>query len=96
MKPDKSLTESKKARVLGIALLNLNLIFLAAVFKKDIPIDVVLQMITSILFLVGIYTGVQGGIDMIQSNKLESIKVDSKETKNINVNYKIEYVDDEK
>lgn len=93
MKPDKKLLESKKARVLGIALLNLNLIFLATVFKKDIPIDVVTQMITAVLFLVGIYTGVQGGIDMIQSNKLESLKVDEKKTET--VIHKMEYAKDD-
>jgi hypothetical protein len=93
MKPDKKLLESKKARVLGIALLNLNLIFLVTVFKKDIPIDVVTQMITAVLFLVGIYTGVQGGIDMIQSNKLESLKVDEKKTET--VIHKMEYAKDD-
>ncbi len=93
MKPDKKLLESKKARVLGIALLNLNIIFFATVFKKDIPVDLVTQMITAVLFLVGIYTGVQGGIDMIQSNKLESIRVDEKKTET--VVYKMEYAKDE-
>ncbi len=92
MKPDKKLMESKKARVLGVALLNLNLIFFASVFVKDISIELVSQMITAILFLVGIYTGVQGGIDMIQSNKLESIK-SVEESKNTVV-YKMEYAKD--
>lgn len=93
MKSDKKLLESKKARVLAVALLNLNIIFFATVFKKDIPVDLVAQMITAILFLVGIYTGVQGGIDMIQSNKLESIRIDEKKTQT--VVYKMEYAKDE-
>jgi len=93
MRPDKKLLESKKVRVLAIALLNLNLIFLATIFKKDVSIEVATQMITAVLFLVGIYTGVQGGIDMIQSNKLESIKVDEKRTET--VVHKMEYAKDD-
>ncbi len=94
MRPDKNLRQSKKAIVLGIALLNLNAIFIATVFVKDIPIEVVTQMITAVLFLVGIYTGVQGGIDMVQSNKMTAIKTDNTTT-NIEKKYEIrmEYAD---
>lgn len=94
MIPDKKLRQSKKAIVLGVALLNLNAIFLVVVFHHDMPISVVTQMITAILFLVGIYTGVQGGIDMIQSNRLDVIKADTTNTTiEKKYQYHMEYVD---
>ena len=79
--PDKKIHQSKKAIALGVALLNLNLIFIVAAFKPTIPIQIVNQMITSILCLVGIYTGVQGGVDMIQSNKLDVLHEEKPEQK---------------
>jgi len=88
------LRDSKKVIALGIALLNLNIIFLVSVFKSA-ETTVVIQMMTAILFLVGIYTGVQGGIDMIQSNKMEVEKSDKTETKiTKNYEHKMDYVDD--
>ncbi len=61
---------------------------------KTVETQVVLQMMTAILFLVGIYTGVQGGVDMIQSNKIESIKSDKTETKiEKKYEFKMNYVD---
>ena len=88
------LRDSKKAIVLGIALLNLNIIFvLHAWFKLDI--QVVIQMMTAILFLCGIYTGAQGGIDMLQTNK--SVVEDKTETiVTKNYEYRMDYVDDKK
>ena len=93
MKTNKKLSESKKAIVLGVALLNLNAIFILSVFKPTIQISIVTQMITAILFLVGIYTGVQGGVDMIQSNKLDVVKQDINQNvkQDINVKQKYEY-----
>ena len=97
MTPDKPLYKSKKAIVLGIALLNLNAIFFASALKSDLPISVATQMITAILFLVGIYTGVQGGIDMVQSNKLDVIKSDSTHTSiEKKYEYRMEYDDSKK
>jgi hypothetical protein len=90
MIPDKPLHKSKKAIVLGIALLNLNAIFIASALKPDLPIAIVTQMITAILFLVGIYTGVQGGIDMVQSNKLDVVKSET-DTTNTTITKKYEY-----
>jgi hypothetical protein len=90
------LRDSKKAIVLGIALLNLNVIFVAhTLFKVDV--QVVIQMLTSILFLSGIYTGVQGGVDMIQSNKFDNTKVDTTDTKITKTyEYKMDYVEGKK
>lgn len=57
------LTQSRKGKALLIALANLNLIFILSVFKAtDIALSS--QMITAVLFLAGLYVGVQGGIDM--------------------------------
>jgi len=94
---DKPLYKSKKAIVLGVALLNLNVVFMITALKPDLPLGVVTQMMTAILFLVGIYTGVQGGIDMVQSNKLDVIKSENTNT-TITKNYEIrmEYADGKK
>ena len=95
--PTQKLRNSKKAIVLGVALLNLNIIFAVAALCPVVPIAVVTQMITAILFLVGIYTGVQGGIDMVQSNKLDVIKADTTETKiEKKYEFRMEYVGDKK
>lgn len=88
---DKPLSQSKKARALVIALVNLNLIFFFTAFGH-FPIELATQMITAILFLTGIYVGVQGGIEMVQSNKLD---ITSKTVTNINKNYQMEYADKE-
>lgn len=100
MKADKKLRESKKAIVLGVALLNLNAIFCLSIFVPSVPLGVTTQMITAILFLVGIYTGVQGGIDMVQSNKLDVLKQDTSaktDTTNTQITkkyeFKMEYAD---
>lgn len=85
---DKTISQSKKAKALIIALVNLNLIFfLTPTF--NLPLELATQMITAILFLVGIYVGVQGGVEMIQSNKIDynNTTVKKEET------YKMEYVD---
>ena len=96
MIPDKPLHKSKKAVVLGVALLNLNAIFVATALKPDLPLGVVTQMMTAILFLVGIYTGIQGGIDMVQSNKLDVVKSELDTTNTTitkNYEYRMEYDD---
>ncbi len=94
MIPDRPIMSSKKARVLGIALLNLNVIFFFSVFNT-VDTGVVTQMITAILFLSGLYVGVQGGIDMIQSNRTTFTKEDATIT-NVEkkYEYRMEYVDD--
>jgi hypothetical protein len=94
MIPDRPIMSSKKARVLGIALLNLNIIFFFSVFNA-VDTGVVTQMITAILFLSGLYVGVQGGIDMIQSNRTTFTKEDATIT-NVEkkYEYRMEYVDD--
>ena len=64
------LTQSRKGKALLIALANLNLIFILSVFKTtDIALSS--QMITAVLFLAGLYVGVQGGIDMTAAWKGE-------------------------
>lgn len=87
---------SKKARVLLIALVNLNVVFFFSMFK---PVDIGLatQMITAILFLSGLYVGVQGGVDMIQSNRATSLTENTTNT-TIEKKYemKMEYADDSK
>ena len=94
--PPQKLRNSKKAIVLGVALLNLNVIFfISSHFKYDL--QTTMQMITAILFLVGIYTGVQGGVDMIQSSKLDVLKADTTETKiEKKYEYRMDYVDGSK
>jgi len=90
----KRLRDSKKVVVLGVALLNLNIIFFVTAFRAA-PIEIAVQMITAILFLVGIYTGVQGGIDMIQSNRIDASKLDVTNNTTITkkYEYKMDYVD---
>ncbi len=64
------LTQSRKGKALLIALANLNLIFILTVFKAaDNALSS--QMITAVLFLAGLYVGVQGGIDMTAAWKGE-------------------------
>ena len=94
---DKTITESKKAKAILIALVNLNLIFFCSLY---FPLEAVLQMITSILFLVGIYVGVQGGVEMIQSNRLDvsrsQTQVRKEERKEIVIkdeSYKMDYAE---
>jgi len=71
--------------MLVVALINVNiLVFLGAWIR--VPNDIVVQAITAVLFLVGVYTGVQGGVDMIQQNKTDYSKQETTvtETKTIN------------
>ena len=63
------LRDSKKAIMLIVALINLNAIFFLSAFIPTIPISIASQMITAILFLVGIYVGCQSGIDFKQINQ---------------------------
>ena len=77
---DKKLRHSKKALVLGVALLNLNLVLLWVGLKSNVSIDVANHVITSIITLVGLYLGAQGGQDMITANKLNAIIAESEPT----------------
>ena len=80
---NKSISQSKKAIFLIIAIINLNIVFFATPFIKC-PIELATSMITAILFLVGVYTGTQGAIDFKQSNSLNinSNQEDKKYTEN--------------
>lgn len=67
------MSQSKKARALLIALGNLNLVYFLSP-AIGISITVTTQMITAILFLTSVYVGVQGGIEMVQSFKIDKPK----------------------
>lgn len=69
MKEMQRLRDSKKAIMLMVALINLNVIFFLSAFFPTIPIQISTQMMTAILFLVGIYVGCQSGIDYKQINQ---------------------------
>lgn len=70
---DKPIYQSKKAVALGIALLNLNFVLLLVSFRPETPVALASTVITSILTLVGVYMGMQGGQDMITSSKLKDV-----------------------
>ena len=91
--PKTGLSTSKKAKALLIALVNLNLIFALVVFKAA-DVDIAGQMITAILFLAGLFIGVQGGIDATAAWKsvTESSKT-TNETITKKYEYKMDYVD---
>jgi predicted RND superfamily exporter protein len=86
---DKPLSQSKKAQALVIALVNLNLIFFLTPVM-GLPLALATQMVTAVLFLVGIYVGVQGGIEMIQSNKMDYTRTETV-SETISKNYVMEY-----
>jgi hypothetical protein len=91
--PKTGLSTSKKAKALLIALVNLNLIFALVVFKAA-DVAIAGQMITAILFLAGLFIGVQGGIDATAAWK--SVTASSKttnETITKKYEYKMDYVD---
>lgn len=91
--PQKGMTQSRKGKALLIALANLNIIFLLVVFKAA-DAAIAGQMITAILFLAGLYVGVQGGIDMTAAWKadLASTKT-TNETITKKYEYKMDYAD---
>ena len=92
--PKTGLSDSKKAKALLIALVNLNIIFALVVFRAA-DVTIAGQMITAILFLAGLFIGVQGGIDATAAWKsdISSTKnVDEKITKNYS--YKMAYADE--
>lgn len=89
------MTNSRKGKALLLALLNLNIIFVVSVFKQA-DAQVVSQMITAILFLAGLYVGVQGGIDMTTAWKADTANTKSDSTNTIvtkNYQYKMAYAD---
>jgi hypothetical protein len=73
-KPTQRLRDSKKAIALGIALININAFIFLGVPFLHLPNEIIIQGISAVLFLVGIYVGVQGGIDMVQSNRFDYSK----------------------
>lgn len=83
------LSSSKKAKALLIALVNLNLIFAVVAFKA-VDIQIAGQMITAILFLAGLFLGVQGGVDLASTWRTDSSTVKNNTT-NTNITKKYEY-----
>jgi hypothetical protein len=79
MQINKKLRHSKKAIALGVALLNLNLIFILSPLFK-VQLELATHMITAILTLVALYIGAEGGVDMIQSSKLNTLFAEEEPT----------------
>jgi hypothetical protein len=91
--PKTGLSTSKKAKALLIALVNLNLIFALVVFKAA-DVTIAGQMITAILFLAGLFIGVQGGVDMTAAWKADaSTSRTTNETVVKKYEYKMDYAD---
>ena len=91
--PKTGLSDSKKAKALLIALVNLNIIFALVVFKAA-DVAIAEQMITAILFLAGLCIGVQGGIDATAAWKSDmSSSKTTNETITKKYEYKMDYVD---
>ena len=94
--PKTGLSTSKKAKALLIALVNLNLIFALVVFKAA-DVTIAGQMITAILFLAGLFIGVQGGVDMTAAWKADaSTSKTTNETVVKKYEYKMDYSDEKK
>lgn len=96
--PKTGLSTSKKSKALLIALINLNIIFALVVFKAA-DVTIAGQMITAILFLAGLYLGVQGGVDVAAAWKADasSTKTDTTNTTiTKKYEYKMDYADDGK
>lgn len=81
----RGMSAHRKGKALLIALVNLNIIFLISIFHGG-DIQLAGQMITAILFLVGVYVGTQGGIDMISEYRSNNSNA------NVNTNNKSEIV----
>lgn len=96
---EKRIRDSKKAIFLIVAIVNLNVVFFATPLIKC-PVELATSMITAILFLVGVYTGVQGSLDYRASNNLNINS--NQENKNHTENKKeekiiyTEYISDKK
>ncbi len=94
--PKTGLSTSKKAKALLIALVNLNIIFALVVFKAA-DVTIAGQMITAILFLAGLFIGVQGGVDMTAAWKADaSTSKTTNETVVKKYEYKMDYSDEKK
>lgn len=94
--PKTGLSTSKKAKALLIALINLNIIFALVVFKAA-DVTIAGQMITAILFLAGLFIGVQGGVDMTAAWKADaSTSKTTNETVVKKYEYKMDYSDEKK
>ena len=90
------MSTSRKGKALLIALINLNVIFVLTTFFGS-NAQISSQMITAILFLSGLYIGVQSGIDMAATYKGDFSHTDSTETKiSKTYDYKMQYVDEKK
>jgi hypothetical protein len=94
--PKTGLSTSKKAKALLIALVNLNIIFALVVFKAA-DVTIAGQMITAILFLAGLFIGVQGGVDVTAAWKADaSTSKTTNETVVKKYEYKMDYSDEKK
>lgn len=95
-KKTSGMSTSRKGKALLIALINLNVIFVLTTFFGS-NAQISSQMITAILFLSGLYIGVQSGIDMAATYKGDFSHTDSTETKiSKTYDYKMQYVDEKK
>jgi hypothetical protein len=70
MNTNKTLFQSKKAIFALLAFFDLNFIYVLSVFHTGSNVEITTKMISAILFLASIYTGVQGAVDTVQSTKL--------------------------
>ena len=70
MNTNKTLFQSKKAVFALLAFFDLNLIYVLSVFHTGSNVEITTKMISAVLFLASIYTGVQGAVDTVQSTKL--------------------------
>lgn len=85
--PKTGLSNSKKAKALLIALVNLNLIFALVVFKAA-DVAIAGQMITAIIFLSSLFIGGQSAIDVTAAWKSDTT---SSKTTNETITKKYEY-----
>lgn len=94
--PKTGLSDSKKAKALLIALVNLNLIFALVVFKAA-DVAIAGQMITAIIFLSSLFIGGQSAIDVTTAWKSDTSNTKNTDEKIVkNYSYKMDYVDDKK
>lgn len=91
--PKTGLSNSKKAKALLIALVNLNLIFALVVFKAA-DVAIAGQMITAIIFLSSLFIGGQSAIDVTAAWKSDTTSSKTtNETITKKYEYKMDYVD---
>ena len=93
--PKTGLSDSKKAKALLIALVNLNIIFALVVFKAA-DVTIAGQMITAIMFLSSLFIGGQAAIDVTAAWKADASLTKSDTTNTTVVKkyeYKMDYAD---